>query len=120
MLTVEDLGPAALARKLDTLLPRLDRATLDKLAPTFETILTVLTRPGDDEPVFVAYAVRPGQAGVPLDGRTPAPLLRVGAAFQSDGGFMLELDILPLNFDGRIVLVERKADLARLPETLRA
>jgi hypothetical protein len=36
MLTAEDLGPAALARKLDTILPRLDRATQDKLAPTLK------------------------------------------------------------------------------------
>ncbi len=47
MLTAEDLAPAALARKLDALLPRLDPATCAALAPALETVATALTRPGD-------------------------------------------------------------------------
>jgi hypothetical protein len=47
MLTAEDLAPAALARKLDALLPRLDPATRAALAPAFENIAAALTRPAD-------------------------------------------------------------------------
>ena len=49
MLTVEDLTPAVLARKLEALLPRLDLATCAQIAPALESIAAALTRHGDDE-----------------------------------------------------------------------
>jgi hypothetical protein len=82
------------------LLPRLDPATRDALAPTFETILAALTRPGDEQPAFAAYAVRPRR-----------PWVRIGSAFHQGQGLAVQLDALPLNFAGRIVLVEPKIDL---------
>jgi hypothetical protein len=84
MLTAEDLRPAALVRKLDTLLPRLDRATEDRLAPIFETILAALSRPSDhevhktNEPVLIAYAVRDRPGG-------KRHWLRIGVAFRQGG-----------------------------------
>jgi hypothetical protein len=99
MLMLEDLAPVPLARKLDILLPRLDPATRDALAPTFESILAALTRPGDEQPAFLAYSVRPGR-----------PWLRIGSAFHQGHGLAVQFDALPLNFAGRILLVEPKID----------
>ncbi len=109
MITAENLASVPLARKLDGLLPRLDGATREKLAPVFESIIAALTRPGDETSEYVAYAVRCGR-----------PSIRAGAAYHQADGLTVELDILPLDFDGRIVLVERNVDLTRLPGTLPA
>jgi hypothetical protein len=111
MLTVEDLAPAALARKLEGLLSRLDAPTRAALAPAFENIVAALIRAGDQDgpkeenaPIFIAY------------GRTQrSRWLRIGMAFQrrKGPGMDVALDALPLNFNGRIELVEENADLAR-------
>lgn len=63
-----------------------------------------------NDPVLIAYVVkdRPGKKSV---------WVRIGVAFPHDrgAGLTVLLNALPLNFDGRIVLVEPKAD----PEALR-
>jgi hypothetical protein len=63
-----------------------------------------------NDPVLIAYVVkdRPGKKAI---------WRRIGVAFPHDrgAGLTVLLNALPLNFDGRIVLVEPKAD----PEQLR-
>jgi hypothetical protein len=50
LLTAEDLTPADLARKLEALLPRLDPAASEALAPALDRITQALTPPPDERP----------------------------------------------------------------------
>ena len=63
-----------------------------------------------NDPVLIAYVVknRPGKK---------PRWLRIGVAFPHDkgSGLTLILNALPLNFDGRIVLVEPKTDPEEFP-----
>ena len=74
-----------------------------------------VARPKEDlpltnDPVLIAYVVksRPGKK---------ARWLRIGVAFPHDKGADLTvvLNALPLNFDGRIVLVEPRIDRSEFP-----
>ncbi len=62
-----------------------------------------------NDPVLIAYSVkdRPGKK---------SRWLRIGVAFPHDkgAGLTVLLNALPLNFDGRIVLVEPRADLDQI------
>jgi hypothetical protein len=57
------------------------------------------------KPTLIAYSVREREAQKPV-------WTRIGAAWphNSGNGLSLQLEALPLNFDGRIVLTEPKAD----------
>jgi hypothetical protein len=57
------------------------------------------------QPTLIAYTVREREG-------QKAVWTRIGAAWpHSNGnGFSIQLEALPLNFDGRIVLAEPKAD----------
>jgi hypothetical protein len=60
----------------------------------------------NNKPTLYAFSV-------PERGRGKKPAwTRIGAAWahEKGNGFTLELEALPLNFDGRIVLTEPKAD----------
>ena len=64
-----------------------------------------------NDPVLIAYAVRRGRDG------KKAQYLRIGRAYPHDTGqgLTLILDALPLNFEGKIVLLELdEADDRRL------
>jgi hypothetical protein len=60
------------------------------------------------KPTLIAYSVRERGKG------QTAIWTRIGAAWPHDtgSGLSIQLEALPLNFDGRIVLTEPKADEA--------
>jgi hypothetical protein len=60
------------------------------------------------KPTLIAYSVRERGKG------QTAIWTRIGAAWPHDNGngLSIQLEALPLNFDGRIVLTEPKADEA--------
>jgi hypothetical protein len=68
-----------------------------------------------NDPVLIAYVVkdRPGKK---------SRWLRIGVAFPHDkgSGLTVILNALPLNFDGRIVLVEPKTDPDEFPTVIPA
>jgi hypothetical protein len=60
------------------------------------------------DPVLIAYSVKDAAAS------KPASWTRLGVAFPHDrgAGLTVFINALPLDFDGRIILVEPSADFA--------
>jgi hypothetical protein len=117
LLTKEDLTPVDLARKLEALLPRLDRAAAEAIAPpaALHAGADAASRreaPMTNNPVLVAYAVKDRPSGKPWS--------RIGVAFPHDNGAGLPVLLDALPTDGRIVLVEPKANPAAAVKDLPA
>jgi hypothetical protein len=63
-----------------------------------------------EDPVLIAYSVKDGTP------ERPAQWTRLGVAFPHErgAGLTVFINALPLDFDGRIVLVEPSADYANI------
>ena len=101
MLMAEDLAPARLASKLNTLLPRLDPLASATIGPILDRMTAALIRGTDKhrgltrKPILMAY-VQERRSG----------WLRIGVARRRGKRINVILDALPLHFKGRMVLAE--------------